>query len=56
MCQRITCAKCNKPTWTGCGAHVEAVMRPIPEAERCKCREQEKPPSGGLLGKLFGKD
>lgn len=40
MCQRVTCSKCNKPTFAGCGAHVEQVLGNVPKAERCQCREQ----------------
>jgi hypothetical protein len=44
MCTRITCPRCHKPSYAGCGAHVEHVLRDVPEAERCKCREEA--PSG----------
>lgn len=39
MCQRVTCSKCGRPTFAGCGAHVEQVLRDVPRAERCACRE-----------------
>ena len=26
MCRQVTCKKCNKPSWAGCGAHVEQVL------------------------------
>ncbi len=39
MCRRITCSKCGKPTYTGCGAHIEQVLADVPPAERCKCLE-----------------
>ena len=25
MCRRVTCSKCGKPTFAGCGAHIEQV-------------------------------
>ena len=51
MCRRIDCTSCGKPSWVGCGAHIEAVLGDVPKAERCKCREQA-PKSGGALGKI----
>jgi hypothetical protein len=39
MCRRIRCEKCQKPTYAGCGKHVEQVLRDIAPAERCLCRE-----------------
>ena len=26
MCARITCETCGKPTWAGCGQHVEEAL------------------------------
>ena len=40
MCQRVNCGDCGKPTFAGCGAHVEQVLGHVPRAERCKCREE----------------
>jgi hypothetical protein len=40
MCQRVTCTKCGKPGFVGCGRHVEQVLGDVPAADRCKCREQ----------------
>ena len=40
MCRRVTCEHCGKPTFAGCGAHVEQVLAGVPKAERCKCREE----------------
>jgi hypothetical protein len=62
MCQRVQCRKCGKPSWAGCGAHVEQVLGNVPRAERCQCREQqakgrkaEAPPSQRpWLSRLFG--
>jgi len=41
MCQRIDCPKCRRPTYAGCGRHVEQVLGNVPPAERCKCRETD---------------
>jgi hypothetical protein len=47
MCKQVQCRTCGKPTFAGCGMHVEQVLGNVPPAQRCKCREQpknEKPP------------
>jgi len=36
MCRQITCEECGKPTWTGCGQHIEQALADVPEAERCQ--------------------
>ena len=33
------CATCGRPTFAGCGAHVEQVLADVPTTERCRCRE-----------------
>ncbi|KAK8805600.1 hypothetical protein WA158_002256 [Blastocystis sp. Blastoise] len=38
MCHQTTCQKCNKPTWSGCGNHVESALGGIPEDQRCHCK------------------
>lgn len=42
MCRRVSCSKCGKPTWAGCGAHIEQVLGNVPMAQRCNCREQAR--------------
>ena len=42
MCRRVDCSKCGRPTFAGCGAHVEQVLRDVSPADRLHCRE-EKP-------------
>jgi len=44
MCRRTKCRACGKPTWAGCGAHVEQVLGDVPRSERCRCREDGPPP------------
>ena len=45
MCQRVDCAKCGRPTYAGCGAHIEQVLGDVPPEARCRCREEQaKPP------------
>eukprot|EP01040_Poterioochromonas_malhamensis_P005518 gene5518-5928_t len=37
MCSRVTCSKCGKPTWVGCGFHVEQALAGVKPEDRCKC-------------------
>ncbi|MBS1117801.1 MAG: hypothetical protein H6Q90_29 [Deltaproteobacteria bacterium] len=56
MCRVITCNKCKRPGWAGCGAHVEQVLGHVPAAERCQCRAESD--GGGIrkaLRGLFGR-
>ncbi len=52
MCSRITCRKCGKITWAGCGNHVDQVMRGVPKKDRCEGHEKE--PGSSFFAKLFG--
>jgi hypothetical protein len=54
MCRRKTCSSCGKPTWAGCGAHIEQVLGDVPQSERCACPPGQKS-GGGLLARLFGR-
>ena len=40
MCRRVDCKRCGKPTYAGCGAHVEQVLAGVAPDERCRCREE----------------
>lgn len=51
MCRAVTCQKCGKTTWAGCGQHIDAVMKNVPYDKRCSC-ERAKPES--LLSKVSG--
>ncbi len=56
MCTRITCSDCGKPSYAGCGRHVEQVLGNVPKAERCQCRDSAKAePSRSLFERIFGK-
>lgn len=62
MCRVVQCRKCHKPTWAGCGAHVEQVLGHVPKPARCACREavatEAASPSPGIAGairRIFGK-
>ena len=53
MCRRVDCPKCGRPTFAGCGRHVEQVLGNVPPAQRCRCREEQtKEPSAGAGGDL----
>ena len=53
MCQRVTCRKCGKATYSGCGQHVDQVLAGVPASQRCTC---SKDSSGSGRGwKLFGR-
>lgn len=39
MCRRVECRQCGRPTYAGCGMHVEQVLGDVPKADRCRCRE-----------------
>lgn len=51
MCHRVTCRKCGKATWSGCGQHADEVMRGVPKEQRCAGHDGE--PSTSLLSRLF---
>lgn len=64
MCRRVTCNSCGKPTFAGCGAHIEQVLGDVPRDQRCRCREQgaakaagDKPgaASTSFLDRLLGR-
>lgn len=64
MCRRIDCPKCHRPTFAGCGMHVEQVLGDVPKADRCQCNAKTSaaPASGGAatkaaswIDKLLGK-
>jgi hypothetical protein len=50
VCQRVTCKQCDKPTWVGCGRHIEQALRGVPVDQRCTCPRQKS-----LIERLFGR-
>lgn len=54
MCQAVTCRTCGKTTWSGCGQHVDEVMRNVRSADRCPGHPKE-PRQGGFLARLLGR-
>jgi hypothetical protein len=56
MCRAVTCKKCGKTTWAGCGQHVSQVMAGIPASQRCPGHASESTASNrGLLRRLLGR-
>lgn len=53
MCSPATCRTCGKTTWTGCGQHVDQVMRNVPPAHRCPGHETAR--ATGFFSSLFGR-
>jgi len=53
MCSRVTCSKCQKPTWSGCGEHVEQALADVALKDRCQGHEND-PKEPGLLSRLLG--
>jgi hypothetical protein len=55
MCRAITCRKCGKTTWTGCGQHVNQVMAGVPDSQRCAGHANDLAAGGGWLRRIFGR-
>ena len=58
MCSPVTCRRCKKTTWSGCGQHVKHVMAGIPKSQQCDCANNPPAPkekSGGMFSKIFGR-
>lgn len=41
MCRRIRCMQCGKPSYEGCGAHIEQVLGDVPKDQRCQCNDDD---------------
>jgi hypothetical protein len=39
MCSKVMCRKCNKPTWSGCGEHIEEALVGVALEDRCSCNQ-----------------
>jgi hypothetical protein len=53
MCSRVMCPSCQRPTYAGCGNHVEEVLGDVPLDERCQCGSGEQPKPASMLRSLF---
>jgi hypothetical protein len=60
MCRRVQCDKCGKPTYAGCGMHIEQVLGDVPVEGRCHCRDEKGTPAKtaegapSMLRRIFG--
>jgi hypothetical protein len=54
MCHQIICSRCDQPTWTGCGRHIEQALANIPADERCSC-DRPAPSGAKFFGRLIGR-
>lgn len=57
MCRQVTCKRCEKASWAGCGQHVNQVLAGVPKNQRCKCTAQEMAAwkkEHSFFGRLFG--
>ena len=37
MCVEATCKRCGRPSWKGCGKHVDQVLGHVAREDRCQC-------------------
>jgi hypothetical protein len=51
MCRRVTCSRCGKYTYAGCGNHVDQVLSAVPRAQRCACQPEPR----RRLWRIFGR-
>nr|PZN60143.1 MAG: hypothetical protein DIU58_16520 [Sphaerobacter thermophilus] len=42
MCRRVTCPSCQRPTYAGCGRHVEQVLGDVAPSARCQCGPRQR--------------
>lgn len=50
MCRRVQCGTCGKPTFAGCGQHVESVLANVPKADRCQGHDQRAAKTADVAG------
>jgi len=52
MCRRVSCEICEKPTYVGCGEHIEQVLGDVPVNERCQGHDDE---NKSVLGSVLNR-
>ena len=56
MCRAVTCSKCGKTTWAGCGQHASQVLAGVPPSQRCTGHASHPAASrSGWLRRLLGR-
>lgn len=38
MCFQVECSSCRRPSWAGCGNHIDGCLRDVKMEERCACK------------------
>lgn len=49
MCRRVVCSQCKKPSYAGCGRHIEQVLGDVPREQRCSCPERQSAKEGAAV-------
>ena len=49
MCSKVICRNCNKPTWSGCGEHIEEALAGVALEDRCSCTQPNNDPPSGTI-------
>ncbi len=52
MCSRVQCPTCNRPSYAGCGNHVEQVLGDVAPADRCECNGGAASSSPSMLSRF----
>jgi hypothetical protein len=53
MCSRVECPTCHRPTFSGCGRHVEQVLGDVPAGDRCQGHAAApREPGGSFLSRF----
>jgi hypothetical protein len=52
MCRPVTCKRCGKTTWAGCGQHVAQVRAAVPAGNWCP-GHPNAPREGGAFSRLL---
>ena len=53
MCSPVTCRRCGKTTWAGCGQHIEQALAGVPAEQRCAGHDDANPvvPTGVVFSR-----
>jgi hypothetical protein len=54
MCSKVICRQCKKPTWSGCGQHIEEALAGVAPADRCQGHNKSEK-KAGIFTKLFSR-
>lgn len=51
MCRRVTCPKCKKFTYAGCGNHIQEALKGLTKDQICQCKTDNKKESKSVVKK-----